>query len=225
MSDNPSNPRFMRSAIIPPLGILGLMCGLSLYAWPHLPADHIATHFGPDGQANGWSPRQTVVLMMPLMGLGVSLLLAVLPKISPKRADLTRSAEAYGVIWTLIMAILALVHALILFKGMGWTIDPTQPIHAAMGLMLLVMGNYLPKTRYNYFLGIRTPWTLADERVWDRTHRFAGPLFMLGGIVQLVSIWLAPLPLRMSLTLPCVLIPAFAAVFQSYLVAKKLGAA
>jgi uncharacterized membrane protein len=100
-----------------------------------------------------------------------------------------------------------------------------RPILAGTGLLLATLGNYLPKTRYNYVMGVRTPWTLADERVWDQTHRLAGPLMMLGGLAVTAGVWFVPLEQVIWLLLAGAAAPSLIAVVYSYIVAKRLGGA
>lgn len=207
------------------LAIVAALVGLSLYVIGAAPDARIATHFDLHGRANGWMSRDQAAWFGPIMAGGVAVTFAVLPLIMPKKGDLGRSAEAYGVASIGIVAILALAHATLMLRALGYDIDPVRPMLAGVGLLLAVLGNYLPKTRYNYVMGVRTPWTLADERVWDQTHRLAGPLMMAGGVAVAAGVWFLPLERVIWLLLAGALAPSLIAVVYSYIVAKRLGVA
>lgn len=207
------------------LVIVAALAALSLYVVGAAPDARIATHFDLHGQANGWMRRDEAAWFMPAVAGGVALIFAVLPLILPKNSDLTRSAEAYGVASVAVVAMLALAHATLMLRALGYDIDPVRPILTGVGLLLTVLGNYLPKTRYNYVMGVRTPWTLADERVWDQTHRLAGPLMMAGGVVVMAGVWFVPLERVIWLLLAGALAPSLIAVIYSFIVAKRLGVA
>ncbi|MEW6599261.1 MAG: SdpI family protein [Pseudomonadota bacterium] len=205
--------------------IVAALAGLSLYVIRAAPDGLIATHFDLHGKADGWMPRDQAAWFMPIMAGGIAVTFAVLPLIMPKKGDLGRSAEAYGVASIGIVAILALAHATLMARALGYDVDPVRPILAGTGLLLATLGNYLPKTRYNYVMGVRTPWTLADERVWDQTHRLAGPLMMLGGLAVTAGVWFVPLEQVIWLLLAGAAAPSLIAVVYSYIVAKRLGGA
>jgi uncharacterized membrane protein len=207
------------------LAIMAALVGLSLYVIGAAPAGLIATHFDLHGKADGWMPRDQAAWFMPIMAGGIAVTFAVLPLIMPKKGDLGRSAEAYGVASIGIVAILALAHGTLMLRALGYDVDPVRPMLAGVGLLLAVLGNYLPKTRYNYVMGVRTPWTLADERVWDQTHRLAGPLMMAGGVAVAAGVWFLPLERVIWLLLAGALAPSLIAVVYSYIVAKRLGVA
>jgi len=166
------------------LPILAAMLAASFYVLGELPPGaRIATHFGLDGQPNDWSSAWFGVLVMPVTGLFMSLIFSVLPIIDPRRHGIERSMLALVAIWLAALVVLAAGHAAILLKALGQPVEVGRLLTGAAGLLLLVMGNFQGKIRWNYTFGIRTPWTLASERVWDKTHRFGGWLFFALGAV------------------------------------------
>ncbi len=169
---------------------LAVMIGLSAWAAPNLP-DRVPVHWGIDGTADRYGSRLEALIAMPLVTLGLGLLFAVLPSVEPRRRHLEESARAYNAVW--IMALLALVggHAIILLSGLGRQVPVPSIALAGVGALLLVLGNYLGKIRSNWFLGIRTPWTLSSERSWNCTHRLGGRLFAALGALILVTVLLS----------------------------------
>jgi uncharacterized membrane protein len=136
---------------------------------------------------NGFTPKPWGAFIGPILMLGVFALLKVLPRISPRGYRMGAFQNTYGVIRLALVAFLFLVMVLALLAGAGVPVPLNGAIFAGVGLLFIVLGNYMGKLTKNFFVGIRTPWTLASEEVWLRTHRLGGKLFVLAGIALLVS--------------------------------------
>ncbi len=202
------------------------VAALSLWAHFVLPDQPMATHFAADGTVNGYMPRDVGLAFGPGMVLVmIVLLLWLLPAIMPKAKSIDRSIAVYGLVTLAVIILIAFVHGLLVARAFGIAVDPARVVFAAIGALFILIGNFTPKMRQNWLMGIRTPWTLSDERVWDKTHRFAGPLFMLGGIAILVGAFAAPLAWRVAVVAIAAGVPAILAVIYSYLAARKLGSA
>ena len=193
----------------------------SLWARFQLPDAPIATHFGLDGQPNGFMPRDQALIFGSAMMLILGLLLWVLPAISPKKASLNRSQPAYGAVQVAIIAFLAVVHVVLILKALGVQTNIVSILSLGAGFLFFIIGNFLPKTRFNYFMGVRTPWTLSDERVWDKTHRLAGPLFMLAGLAVVLSACLLPQSWQKGVLLVAALSASLISCVYSYIVSRR----
>lgn len=170
-----------------------VMVGAGVWGHFNLPDIPIAIHYGLNGQADGFAPRDQALAILPGLALCLHLgLFAILPVIARDGELLSRSSAAYGAIGLATIALLTTLHIALVLNAFGPGISPVMMSGLGGGLLLVVTGNYLPKARRNHFIGIRTPWTLGDERVWDKTHRFAGPLLMLGGAGILVATFFFP---------------------------------
>ena len=156
------------------------------------PGQRLPVHFGLDGRPNGWAPASVALFISPAMGALMWVLRAVLPKITPRGANLERSSGAYATIWITLGIILALVQGAVVAAALGYRVEAPGVLAGLLGAAFMVIGNVLPKLRWNYVVGIRTPWTLADERVWDKTHRFGGWVMVLGGAVLVAGALVAP---------------------------------
>jgi uncharacterized membrane protein len=115
--------------------------------------------------------------------IGIYLVFFILPKISPRGYRFDSFLGVWEIVRTAILALLLLVHVLILLSGAGIAIDLVRAMETGGGLLLVLLGNYMGKLGKNFFIGIRTPWTLASDEVWFRTHRLGGKLFVLAGLV------------------------------------------
>ena len=157
--------------------LIGILC------WNHLP-DVMATHFGMNNEANGFSGKAFTVLGIPAILLAILWIGVFVTSHDPKRQNINPKMFSL-VLW--IVPVISLVAAATIYPiNLGYELDVAFFSELMVGLMLIIIGNYLPKTRQNYTLGIKIPWTLANEENWNRTHRFAGYLWMIGGILLLI---------------------------------------
>ena len=164
--------------------VVAVMLAMAAWAWVQLPAGaEVPIHWGPDGTVNGTAPKSIGLLLLPLLATGVAVVLAFLPRFEPRRANLERSGKAYGAVWVAVLLLLAGIQALVVATALGATVDISRLTLFGIGLLYLVIGNYLPKVRPNYMMGIRTPWTLTSDLAWAKTHRIGGRLFVLEGLV------------------------------------------
>jgi len=113
-------------------------------------------------------------------------LFAAIPLIEPRRRNLERSATAYGAIWVGVMLLLGGLQLLVIGAALGASFDMTRLVFFGTGALFIVIGNYLPKVRPNYMVGIRTPWTLTSDVAWTRTHRMGGRLFVIEGVAMIL---------------------------------------
>ena len=172
---------------------LVLMLALSAYAWTELPpGDQVPIHWGIDGQVNGYASKGFALLFLPVLTLGLVILLSVLPRLDPRRAHIQESARAYVVIGSVVVILMFVVHAAIVLVALGIARDPTMLIGVGIGVLFVVIGSQLGQTKSNWFLGVRTPWTLSSERSWERTHTLAGRLFIVLGAVTVLLAVVAP---------------------------------
>lgn len=171
--------------LITSAAIIGAMVLVGAIAWLQLPADaQVPIHWGADGQPDDWAGKTVGLFLLPLIAGGVVLLFAAIPRIEPRRTNLERSATAYGAIWIGVLLLLGGMQLLAVSSAMGAQFDMTRIVFVATGALFIVIGNYLPKVRPNYMVGIRTPWTLSSDAAWTKTHRIGGRLFVIEGVVM-----------------------------------------
>lgn len=156
------------------------MLAATAWAWDKTP-DNMPVHFGFDGQPDRWGPKWEALVSIPVLAAIVGAILAAIPRFDPKRENLAQSSGFYYAIWLGVLAVLAAVHAGFIALAIGVPFDMGRVICVAIGGLFVVMGNFMGKSRPNWFAGFRTPWTLSSDYSWQRTHRTVGPLFMLTG--------------------------------------------
>lgn len=159
--------------------------------WSKLP-DPMATHFGIDGTPNGWSSKAFTVFGLPLLLLGIHMLCVFGQNAGEKKQEEIRhiSRKMYGLFLWICPCVSVFCGILIYSYAVDVKVDTFQMIQAFAALLFMAVGNYLPKCRQNHLIGIKLPWTLSDEENWNHTHRVTGWLWMIGGLVLLINIFL-----------------------------------
>lgn len=150
--------------------------------------DSIPVHWSITGEPDRYGGKFEGLLGPPLIALGLYALLLLLPRIDPRYAHYARFWGVYLVLRTVIVAFMAGVHGVIVLWARGVPVDTGLVVLLMIGLLLMVIGNYLGKLRSTWFVGIRTPWTLSSEESWNKTHRLGGRAFVgLGLALMIVS--------------------------------------
>jgi uncharacterized membrane protein len=177
-------------------------------AYTHLPAQ-VPMHWDAHGRINGWGPRWILFAVDPGIMAAILLLFAALPWLSPRHFEVDSFRSTYQYIMVVILAMLAYVHALILAAGLSWRVAMDRAIEGGVCVLIALLGNVLGKVRQNFYVGVRTPWTIANEHVWNATHRLAARTFFAGGLLGLLLVLLgAPFWLPLTAVLVACFIPA-----------------
>jgi uncharacterized membrane protein len=181
----------------------------TVLAWPHLP-ERVPLHWNVRGEVDGWGPRGLMMVLGPGAMLAELAIFALLPVLSPKRFEMESFVRTY--LRIMLAAILggAYITAVLLFAGLTGHVDVSAALLAGVSVLLVFIGNLMGKVRRNFFIGIRTPWTLASERVWYATHRLAGKTIVATGIASVAAaLWggLAGIVAWIALVLAGVLVP------------------
>jgi uncharacterized membrane protein len=162
---------------------LGFAIAIALY--DRLP-DLIPTHWNSAGRPS-FTAKPIGPFVLPLTTAGVYLLLLVIPHISPRGYRVDGFLRVFAIVQLAIVAFLFFLTLVGLFSAAGLPLDVERSLHAGLGLLLVILGNFMGKLTKNFFIGIRTPWTLASDEVWLRTHRLGGKLFVLAGLALLLA--------------------------------------
>ena len=210
--------KYKRTVIITTLvALLPVVAGLLL--WNQLP-ESIATHFGTNGEPDGWSSRGFAVFGLPAFIAAVNVLCAVATSADPKKQNIQPK------IFKLILWICPMVSLIccggVYAYALGLPVSMEKLCMIFVGVVFIIIGNYLPKCRQSYTVGIKLPWTLASEENWNRTHRMAGGLWMAGGAVLTLMSLLGQI--SALIFLPVVLVMTLVPTVYSYLLFRKLSA-
>ena len=153
--------------------------------YPSLPV-RVPTHWNAQGQIDGYSAKWTLFVFGPGILAALLGMFAALPWLSPRHFTVNIFRSTYLYIMVVVLATFGYFQALLLWAARAGHVDISKAIWGGICLLVALLGNVMGKVRRNFYIGIRTPWTIADERVWYATHRFAGKTFVLGGLASLV---------------------------------------
>jgi len=190
----------------------------SYLAYPDLP-EQIPTHWNILGEIDQFAPKSTGTWMLPLMMLAMSMLFGLLPKLDPKKDKYVHFQKEWKIIQGTLISFFAYLQFAILYISTHPQTEMMPLMFIGLGSLFILLGNYLSKIRQNYFIGIKTPWTLSDEENWNKTHRYGSWCFVIAGILTLAEAffaWNAPVIIFGS-----IMLAAFLPMLYSFLLFKK----
>lgn len=173
-----------RRRLLAAAGLVALSFAVSVWALPRAP-DRVVTHWKAAGQPDDTMAKVPGLFAVPAVSALAVGLLAVVPRIDPLRGNLAAFRRQYDWFVVVLAGFLAFVHALVVAYNLGYPVDPGRLVLPATGLLLVYVGVLLDDAERNWFVGIRTPWTLSSDEVWRRTHDLGATLFKASGVVAL----------------------------------------
>jgi len=175
---------------IPILLIVAAVAATILY-YPKLP-ETMTTHWSVSGEPNGFSSRLWGAWMLPVIMAAVWLIMRAIPHIDPRKANYEKFSGMYDAMVILILAFMLAMHIVLLMAATGAPIRMERVVMPSVGVFIAIMGILIPKAHPNWFVGIRTPWTLTSDLSWERTHKIGGTLFVILGVLMVASSFVAP---------------------------------
>jgi uncharacterized membrane protein len=191
------------------------------YFWDKFP-EQIATHFGIDGQPNDYSSKVTGLILFPGINIMMYFLFIIMPKIDPSRKNYGLFQDKFKIIRVLLHALLSFITMVTVFYSLGYQFNLTFVIYYGLLVFFLVMGNYMGNVRHNYFIGVRTPWTLANETVWTKTHRLTAKVWVAGSLLMMAVLPFLPIEMGGTFFAIFIAVIAIVPIVYSYLEFKKL---
>lgn len=193
----------------------------SMIVWDLVPKT-VPIHFNIYGEADDFGPKWIILYLLPAIALGMYVILLLLPYIDPKRRIKT-SQKPIAAIRVVTSVFFVGLYSIIVLISLGQEVAIETYILIAVGFLFLVVGNYLNSVKQNYFIGIRTPWALENSTVWKKTHRLGSKVWMIGGIIIMISPLtgiekILGISVIIIAVIPMVLIP----VIYSYIAYQKL---
>lgn len=199
--------------------LIAFAIGLSIWAYPQLP-EKVASHWNFAGEVDGWSSRLFHAIFFPALLIGMYVMFIVLPYLDPKKERYGEFMGVYRMMRDAIIFVMASVFTVATLYNLGYDVNVGVIVPSLIGVMFIVMGNYFGKIKRNWFVGIKTPWTLSSENIWNKTHRLGGRLFMIFGLLLALSPWLT-FRWSMALVLGGVGILVFGIYVYSYIQFRK----
>lgn len=202
-----------------PAVVIGAVFVFSAIVYNRLP-DEMPLHWNLEGEVDRYGSRFTGAFLMPAIALGLWLMLTVAPKIDPRRANYEKFRGTYDLVVYGTVMMLLVIHVLILGSVLGWPVSIRRVVPGMIGVLLLIIGNVLPRARSNWWMGVRTPWTLSNEVVWAKTHRVAGYLMAVAG-VGMIGAAVFPSRAMTYVAFGTVMLAVVGSIVYSYLVWRK----
>ncbi len=162
---------------------------LGAYFYPSLP-DTVPTHWNSSGEVDGYGSKLFGAFGLPAISLGLYVMFLVIPYIDPKRQNYAGFKSTYQFMKYLIIMFFVGIEVMTLLIASGVIVNKPIFTQIMVSLLFILIGNVMGRFKHNYFVGIRTPWTLANEEVWRKTHRLAAPLWVFGGIINILLVFM-----------------------------------
>lgn len=195
--------------------ILPILAGLIM--WDKLP-DTIATHWNAEGTADGWSKKSFAVFFLPLFMLAIHWICMLVTAADPKNKNQNR--KVFGMIFWICPLLSIFTSSMVYGIALGMEMNVELLTPALIGLMFIILENYLPKCKQNHTIGIKIPWTLNDEENWNKTHRLCGKLWVIGGLLLMASIFFAE-SVMVTIMLIVIIVLAIIPIVYSYALYRK----
>lgn len=189
MKNNPIKTSLKTEAL--PIAIIVISWIASAYFFLHFP-DRVPTHWGINGEINGWSGKAFGAFFLPALNTCLYLMFLALPYIDPKKENYKKFAPAYHVFKNVILVILFAIYLMSGFAGLGYRIDMGLWVPVLIGIMFAVMGFSMEKLKLNWLIGFRNMWTLSSENVWNKTNKLAGKVMILSGVLIALTGFIPP---------------------------------
>lgn len=200
------------------VGIALLSFAIGVYYYPQMP-EQMASHWNAKGLVDDYLPRFWGLFLIPITLVGLALLFMAIPRIDPLRENIEKFRKYYDGFVILFMMFMVFVYFQTILWSIGIEISPNAFLPIAAGLLFVGAGILVENTRRNWFVGIRTPWTMSSESVWDKTHRMGGKLFKIAGVIAIVGILFQSYAVYFVL-IPALLVAVYTVVY-SYLEYRK----
>jgi len=176
-----------RTTVFATIFLIALAVVFSLSVYDRLP-DQMASHWNTANQVDGYISRFWGAFLMPLVAVGMLALFLVIPNIDPLKANISKFRNYFNAFIALMVAFLVYMHILTMLWNLGYDqFNMGSAMLPALGLIFIFAGIMMRKAKRNFFIGIRTPWTLSSDRVWDETHHLGSTLFIISGILSLLG--------------------------------------
>lgn len=187
---------------------------LAIYFYPQLP-EEIPIHWNAKGEVDGYSSKEFGLFLMPAISLVIYLFMKVIPKIDPLR-NIGKFQNEYEWFIVILLLFLFSIQIVSISWALGYEISMLHVIFLGLAVLFFAVGSLMEKAKRNWFIGIRTPWTLSSEKVWDKTHRIGSKLFKTYSILLLIAIILDITNIWMVILGPIILIVAWAFIYSYF---------
>jgi len=206
--------RSMRKSELIVLVIVLLSFAIAVHFYPQMP-EKMASHWNAKGQVDGYMSRFWGLFLMPTISLGLLVLFILIPMIDPLKENIEKFRTYFDGFIVLLILFLFYIYLLTIFWNIGMRFNMTRLLAPALGALYYSIGILTENAKRNWFIGIRTPWTLSDDRVWDKTHKIGGRLFKIAGIIALLGFFFPSIAIYF-MVVPVILVAVYTFVYSYF---------
>lgn len=196
--------------------LMSFIIGASLYS--RMP-EKMASHWNIEGKVNGYMPKFWGLFLMPIISFGMFILFIIIPKIDPLKVNIRKFRNYYNRFIVLVILFMFYIYVLTIAWNLGWTFVLIQFLSPAFAILFFYAGILIEKAKRNFSIGIRTPWTLSSDYVWEKTHKLGSKLFKICGILCLFGFFFPDYAIFFIL-IPVILVTIYTFVY-SYIEYQK----
>ena len=200
------------------IAIILLSFAMSIYIYPMMPAK-LASHWDINGNVNGYMSKFWGLFFTPILSIILFAVFTAIPLIDPLKKNIAKFKKQYDTFIFIIILFIFYIHVLLLFWNFGFKFNMIQLMSPAFAILFYYMGNLISKSKRNWFIGIRTPWTLSSDYVWKKTHELGGKLIKVAGIISLAGIFLPQYEI-LFIIIPIITFMLFSVIY-SYIIYSK----
>jgi len=169
------------------LGIISLSFIIGIYLYPQMP-EEMASHWNTQGEVDDYLSKFWGLFLMPVISIGLFLLFTLIPKVDPLKENIKKFRKYFDAFIILIIVFLFYIYLLSIFWNLGFRFNMGRLMLPALGILFYYCGILVENAKRNWFIGIRTPWTLSNEKVWEKTHKIGAKLFKIAGLIAFIGI-------------------------------------
>jgi len=177
----------MKKSALIILGIVLLSTFIGIYYYKQVPA-MMASHWNSEGEVDSYMPKNYGLFLMPLISLMLLIIFIFIIKIDPLKKNIKKFMKYYEGLVIAIVLFLFYLHLLSIFANLGYKFNMTKMVTPSVGILFFYLGIVLENAKRNWFIGIKTPWTLSSDKVWNKTHKLGGKLFKIAGVISLLGL-------------------------------------
>ena len=210
----------MKKVKIVIFGIILLSFIVGIYFYPQMP-EKMASHWNTQGQVDGYMSKFWGLFLMPFILVGLALLFIAIPRIDPLKTNIEKFRKYYDGFIILFFIFMLSVYSQVILWNLGIKISPNVIFPISLGLLFFYCGILCENAKRNWFIGIRTSWTLSNERVWDKTHKIGGKLFKIAGVVAFVGIFFQRYT-SFFILVPVILVAIYSIIYSYFEYQKEM---
>ena len=202
----------MRKSEIIISAIILLLFFIGIYFYPQMP-EKMASHWNARGQVDGYMSKLWGLFFIPLVLIALAFLFTVIPKVDPLKANIEKFRKYYDGFIILFFIFMLLVQLQVILWNLGIKISPNTFVPVISGILFFYVGVLCENAKRNWFIGIRTPWTLSSERVWEKTHKISGKLFKIAGVIAFAGVFFQNYA-SLLILIPVILVATYAIIYS-----------